>query len=195
TFVRMVVTDRQRRGAGEPENLPALDLDARHERHKHRLVVVRMMDDLHVRTRRGLRAGGGKRRQWGLGAGGGECQQRKRQAERQSKRNAKPCPHWVSSLWGEAFIRIERGALHPSCAQPNHPMRAGAAVALRISPRLQAGQKDLPAPSWQAETVVSSARRTRSEARARRNRQMSATDPGGGRREGINAWQSSNSTG
>ena len=57
--MRMVVMDRQRRGAGEPENLPALDLDARHERHEHRLVVVRMMDDLHVQTPRGLGAGGG----------------------------------------------------------------------------------------------------------------------------------------
>ena len=49
TLVRIVVIDRQRRGAGEPENFPALDLDARHERHEHRRVVVRMMDDLSFR--------------------------------------------------------------------------------------------------------------------------------------------------
>src|SRR5262245_38524034 len=33
-------------------------------------------------------------------------------------------------LCGEAFIRIELGAC-PSCARPDHPMRTGAAVALR----------------------------------------------------------------
>src|SRR5262245_21237030 len=34
-------------------------------------------------------------------------------------------------LWGNAFIRIERGALNPSRARPDHPMRTGGAVALR----------------------------------------------------------------
>jgi len=47
-LVRMIVIDGERGRAGEPENLSALDLDRRHERHEHVLVVVRMMDDLHV---------------------------------------------------------------------------------------------------------------------------------------------------
>ncbi len=46
--VRMVVIDRQRGGAGEPEDLSALDLDAGHERHEEALVVVRVVDDFHV---------------------------------------------------------------------------------------------------------------------------------------------------
>ena len=53
--VRMVVIDRQRGGAGEPEDLSALDLDAGHERHEEGLVVVRVVDDLHVLVRLSLR--------------------------------------------------------------------------------------------------------------------------------------------
>ena len=44
----MVVIDRQRGGASEPENFAALDLDGGHERHEHVLVVVWVVDDLHV---------------------------------------------------------------------------------------------------------------------------------------------------
>jgi len=50
-LVRMVVVDRQCRPAGEPEDLAALDLDRRDERHEHRLVVVGMVDDLQMLAR------------------------------------------------------------------------------------------------------------------------------------------------
>src|SRR6267154_3526131 len=44
----MVVVHGQRGAAGEPEDLPALDLDRRRERHEHALVVVRVVDDFQM---------------------------------------------------------------------------------------------------------------------------------------------------
>src|SRR5262245_36750981 len=54
-LVRMIVIDRQGGRAGKPQNLSALDLDRRHERHEDVLVVVGMMDDLHVLALRSRR--------------------------------------------------------------------------------------------------------------------------------------------
>ena len=61
-LVRMVMIDRQRGRAGEPEDFPALDLDRRRERHEHGAVVVRMMDHLHVLVLRLGRRGRERRR-------------------------------------------------------------------------------------------------------------------------------------
>src|SRR5712691_13194093 len=44
----MVVVYGQRSAAGEPEDLAALDLDRRRERHEHALVVVRVVDDFQM---------------------------------------------------------------------------------------------------------------------------------------------------
>lgn len=55
SLVRMVVINWQGCGPGEPKNISALDLNGRHERHEHVLVVVRMVDDLYVLV---LRLGG-----------------------------------------------------------------------------------------------------------------------------------------
>src|SRR5712691_3135580 len=44
----MVVVYGQRSAAGEPEDLAALDLDRRRERHEHTLVVVRVVDDFQM---------------------------------------------------------------------------------------------------------------------------------------------------
>src|SRR5437762_12397180 len=44
----MVVVDRQRRAAREPQDLSALDLDRGREGHEHALVVVRVVDGLQV---------------------------------------------------------------------------------------------------------------------------------------------------
>ena len=63
-----------------------------------------------------------------LGAGGGERQQRKWQAERQSKRGAKPCPHWFTPCGGEAFIELNEGRSAPSVFEQTDTMRIGAAV-------------------------------------------------------------------
>ena len=89
------------------------------------------MDDLHVRTP-GV---------WGPAEGGvvggvwapaGERQQRKWQAERQSKRGAKPCPHWVYSLLGvRRLSELNEGRCAPSVFEQTDTMRMGAAVALR----------------------------------------------------------------
>jgi len=57
-LVRVVVVDRQRGAAGEPQELAVLDLDRRRERHEHALVVVRMVDDLEVVA--ALGGGGGR---------------------------------------------------------------------------------------------------------------------------------------
>src|SRR5207247_2612953 len=47
-LVRMVVVYGQRSAAGEPEDLAALHLDRRRERHEHALVVVRVVDDFQM---------------------------------------------------------------------------------------------------------------------------------------------------
>ena len=51
-LVRMIVIDRQRRRTGEPEKLAALDLDGGRKRHVDGLVIIRVVDDFHVRIRR-----------------------------------------------------------------------------------------------------------------------------------------------
>src|SRR5262245_25844068 len=51
----MVMIDRQRRRSRKPEKFAALDLDSGRKRHVDGLVIVRVVDDFHVRIRRRVR--------------------------------------------------------------------------------------------------------------------------------------------
>src|SRR6266851_3286670 len=65
----MVVVYGQRSAAGEPEDLAALDLDRRRERHEHALVVVRVVDDFQMVAALRPRGRGGEGERGGSASG------------------------------------------------------------------------------------------------------------------------------
>src|ERR1700742_4351506 len=92
----MIMIDRQRRRTGEPEKLAALDLDRGRKRHVDGLVVIRVVDDFHVRV---------WRRVGRLRLCGREC--RKAQSEDgEAMREAKRCcvvDHGLLQMLAEDF--------------------------------------------------------------------------------------------